>query len=411
MADPVVGITNGVPTSGTGTITTLGMLLGTAGSPTTNVLTVQGITSMTPLKVDGSGVTQPVSGTVTAAQATAASLNATVVGTGTFAVQATLQASATTAIGKVDPNTIGSWGLQVATQNSATPTNGELVLGQFNTTPTTITSGNVSPLQLDNAGNLLVNIKAGSSSGAVAQGSTTSGQSGGLTQAAVTTGAPTYTTAQTSPLSLTTAGDLRSIAKITDGTNTATVRAGSSLPAASDTAVVVTNRDSNANGLALPANSAPVVIAPTTTDVSVTPAVTASAYSAGNVIGGVMQFAGALLSVGNNGILQSITAKFKGTAVTGSIEVAIFKANPSNGTYTDKTAPTWNVADMANLLGIYTLSAPNSKLGTMTVYNLDGIGKALVGTATSLWAVTIVDGTPTPASTSDFTLELSLLPG
>lgn len=40
--------------------------LGTAGTASTDVLSVQGITSMTPLKVDGSGVTQPVSGTVTA---------------------------------------------------------------------------------------------------------------------------------------------------------------------------------------------------------------------------------------------------------------------------------------------------------------------------------------------------------
>lgn len=130
--------------------------LGTAGTAASDVLTVQGIASMTALKVDGSGVTQPVSGsvtanigtvgtlataakqdtgntalgaiqtavetiqtaqlpdghnvtvdnasiavtgtfwqatqpvsgTVTAAQATAANLNATVVGTGTFAVQA-----------------------------------------------------------------------------------------------------------------------------------------------------------------------------------------------------------------------------------------------------------------------------------------------------------------------------------
>lgn len=41
------------------------------------------------LKVDGSGATQPVNGTVTAAQGTAANLNATVVGTGTFATQLT----------------------------------------------------------------------------------------------------------------------------------------------------------------------------------------------------------------------------------------------------------------------------------------------------------------------------------
>lgn len=38
---------------------------GTAGTPSADVLTVQGVTSMTALKVDGSGVTQPVSGTVT----------------------------------------------------------------------------------------------------------------------------------------------------------------------------------------------------------------------------------------------------------------------------------------------------------------------------------------------------------
>lgn len=51
--------------------------LGTAGTPSSDVITVQGAASMTALKVDGSSVTQPVSGTVTA--------NA---GTGTFAVSA-----------------------------------------------------------------------------------------------------------------------------------------------------------------------------------------------------------------------------------------------------------------------------------------------------------------------------------
>jgi hypothetical protein len=50
------------------------------------------------------------------------------------------------------------------------------------------------------------------------QGSTTSGQSGPLVQGAVTTAAPTYTTAQTSPLSLQTDGSLR-----TAVTNTVTV--------------------------------------------------------------------------------------------------------------------------------------------------------------------------------------------
>lgn len=101
--------------------------LGTAGTASTDVITVQGIASMTPLKVDASGTTIPVSGTVTA--------------------------------------NIG-------------------------------TSGS---LALDTSVNSLQ----------VAQGSTTSGQKGGLVLGAVTAGAPTYSTTQSSPLSLTTGGLLR----------------------------------------------------------------------------------------------------------------------------------------------------------------------------------------------------------
>lgn len=70
------------------TTTAFNAAFGTAGTADTQVLTVQGIASMTPLLVDGSGSTQPISGTVTVTQGTAANLNATVVGTGTFAVQA-----------------------------------------------------------------------------------------------------------------------------------------------------------------------------------------------------------------------------------------------------------------------------------------------------------------------------------
>ncbi len=67
--------------------------LGTAGSASSDVLTVQGIAGGTALPVSGTfwQTTQPVSiaSAVTVAQATASSLNATVVGTGTFSVQAT----------------------------------------------------------------------------------------------------------------------------------------------------------------------------------------------------------------------------------------------------------------------------------------------------------------------------------
>lgn len=99
----------------------------------------------------------------------------------------------------------------------------------------------------------------------VTQGSTTSGQSGPLVQAAVTSAAPTYTTGTTAPLSLTTNGSLRvgltvasieigtvdqgapnTVAnawpvKITDGTDTASVNADGSLNVANVTSVIATS--------------------------------------------------------------------------------------------------------------------------------------------------------------------------
>lgn len=103
MADPVVVLTNGVPTSGSGAITTLGQTLldganvtlgvttgaaittdapgtlqqylrglaksvistGTAGSPSATVLTVQGIDNAKPLPVGGITVVQAASSTIT----------------------------------------------------------------------------------------------------------------------------------------------------------------------------------------------------------------------------------------------------------------------------------------------------------------------------------------------------------
>lgn len=92
---------------------------------------------------------------------------------------------------------------------TATATKANLAGLQYNSTPPTFTNGQQGSLQGDANGYLKVNVAAGSSSGTVAQASTTSGQSGMLVQGAVTTSAPSYTTAQTSPLSLDTSGNLR----------------------------------------------------------------------------------------------------------------------------------------------------------------------------------------------------------
>lgn len=120
----------------------------------------------TAVKVDGSAVTQPVSLTSTTITGTVAVTQSTspwvVSNGGTFAVQAAQS---------------GTWNITNISGTVSLPTGAstETTLAKLTQT----------------------------------QGSTTSGQSGPLIQGAVTTGAPSYTTAQTSPLSLDTSGNLR----------------------------------------------------------------------------------------------------------------------------------------------------------------------------------------------------------
>lgn len=139
-------------------------------------------------KVDGSAVTQPVSGTVTANIGTS----------GALALDATLTGG--TARIKVTDGTNNA--AVKAASTAAIATDPALVVA-VSPNNTVAVSMAAAPLPTGAA------TEATLAKLPVAQASTTSGQSGALVQGAVTTAAPTYTTAQTSPLSLTTVGSLR----------------------------------------------------------------------------------------------------------------------------------------------------------------------------------------------------------
>jgi len=86
---------------------------------------------------------------------------------------------------------------------------GAQAIGSITNTSFTANAGtnlNTSALALDTSVNGIL----------LSQGSTSSGQKGALVQGAVTTAAPSYTTAQTSPLSLDTSGNLRTSINNTD---------------------------------------------------------------------------------------------------------------------------------------------------------------------------------------------------
>lgn len=95
-----------------------------------------------------------------------------------------------------------------AAQGSATSgQTGPLVQCSVTTAAPTYTTAQTDPLNCDTTGNLRVNIMAGPPG--LAQGSTTSSQTGSMIMGAVTTAAPTNTTGQTAYASLATTGGLR----------------------------------------------------------------------------------------------------------------------------------------------------------------------------------------------------------
>ena len=153
----------------------------------------------------------------------------------------------------------------------------------------------------------------------------------------------------------------------------------------------------------------PVPVLGTSVRVDVTPTVTAQTYAVSKVIGGIMTFAN-VLPASLGGVLESITVKFKGSAQTVGFWVAIFDTSPT-GTFTDTNTAAIASTDTAFLKAMYHLTVPSSMLGTHTIYNLDGIGKVIVGQTTSLYVVVVPDATTASITLLDMTVELGMLWG
>lgn len=116
--------------------------LGTAGTASADVITVQGIASMTALKVDGSAVTQPVSGTfwqATQPVSLATVPSHAVTNAGTFAVQ--VDGSALTSLQLIDDG--------VATVASAITTKGMAAAGTDGTNARILKTDTNGELQVD----------------------------------------------------------------------------------------------------------------------------------------------------------------------------------------------------------------------------------------------------------------------
>jgi hypothetical protein len=166
---------------------------------------------------------------------------------------------------------------------------------------------------------------------------------------------------------------------------------------------------SEVGGVVVPATG--ILVTGRTGQPTATPTVTsASAYTAGNLVGGLMTFTNCFASGLTSGVLQSVVIKSKSVQTT-TFKLYIFSQQPTNTVWTDKTAPNINALDLPFLIDIFLFAAPDSGLGTMTIYTQDGLGKSIANTANgqNLWGLLVTTGTPTFSSTSDVSVTLGIL--
>jgi hypothetical protein len=132
-----------------------------------------------------------------------------------------------------------------------------------------------------------------------------------------------------------------------------------------------------------------------------------SAYTAGQVVGGLLSWA-SIFGTAQTGVLESIVLTCKSNQTAG-FKLYLFTANPTSSTWTDKSSPAINSADISKVIGPFYLSGYDSGLGTGTFYTISGIGQSLTSATAGLYGVLVTTGTPTFTTTTDLYLTVGVL--
>ncbi len=208
----------------------------------------------------------------------------------------------------------------------------------------------------------------------VAQASDTAGQTGSLVQGATTTSNPSYTTAKTNPLSLDTAGNLRTVV------------------AASENHIGQVG--------------SPVDV------ITVSLTVATNAYTAGDVLAATQEIANCVRVTDGRALLQSLCV-IDTDDQGADLDLIFFSANTSLGT--EESAPDIDDTEVLTILGhvsVLDADTPYLDLGGSKIATVKNIGLVLEAASggRSVYVAAITRETPTYAS-GVVTLKLSVLQG
>lgn len=131
------------------------------------------------------------------------------------------------------------------------------------------------------------------------------------------------------------------------------------------------------------------------------PTVTASSYSAGTSIGGLLTLSGLVRAGQTSGMLQKAVVSFA-DAQTPALDLILFNANPTGSTITDHTAVAVAAADLPKVIGVMHVNDCVAA-GTPTICQAQQQAMSFASAASggSLYGVLIPRAAITLGSTSD----------
>jgi hypothetical protein len=150
--------------------------------------------------------------------------------------------------------------------------------------------------------------------------------------------------------------------------------------------------------------------APVQVRISVTPTIDTAAYTTGDCIGGLMDFANAARISGGSGIVQSILVLDKTQAQRAAMDILFFDRSVTVAG--NNSAVAMSDADMAYCLGVVSIGPYNTAWpGTPanSISTLLNVGLPFVLNGTSLYVQAVVRGTPTYVASTDLTFTLGIL--
>lgn len=151
---------------------------------------------------------------------------------------------------------------------------------------------------------------------------------------------------------------------------------------------------------------------PKTSIITITPTVTAGAYSANNAVGGLLTFTSRMFTPNKTGVLLSISI-VDAASQNAALELVLFDRSFTATADNDAFAP--SDADLANCLGVIPIAAGDyytfSSNSVATIRSV-GLGVKSAGTThgdLAIYGQLVTRGTPTYATTSDIDVVLTIL--